>query len=174
MTIKKSFEQFRLEKTSALVSGNKPGLSFISDKFKKDHLSLGHKRDTTSYLTSERRFQTHVNQSTILSGMDERRAKDEVKNWLQQMKEEWFEFNEETSKWNEVNGVKTVVSSRHRYNLLTCNRDTVRIRRGGRINKRAKNSDRDNIAKESKQQFIKVACRFDVSTGVTQVFHADY
>ena len=117
----------------------------IHEKFKKDHLASGHKPDKKDVLIATLRG---IAASTIVWGL-ENNAKKEVKNWIENVSESAYKYNDENQLWERVDGNE--VESLNIYALSTI---------------------KDGVLKES-NKYIGICCDVD-KMGLPLIYHCNY
>ena len=134
------------------LAKKRKGFKLVDDKFKKDHLFLGHTKGDILKLSTALSKLRSVPFSTLMISSMESTAQAEVLNWIAKIPDGKLTFAKGT--WT-INTSRSAVSASNSYKFATVDLDAL------------KGMDDDDIVKKSRKwytvssKFPKVACQFD-------------
>lgn len=146
----------------ALAKKNKGKL--ISEKFKTDHLFVGHTDGDPKKLAAALARLRNLERSTLMTGDLTGSALAEVNNWIESVPGNVFTLNGGT--WT-VSNRGTTVPATKAYKFSTVDLDELRGMDGDDVVKKARKWLKESLKRPA------VACQF-AADGTPQIYHLDY
>lgn len=153
-----------LREALTALAKKRTGLKLVDDKYKRDHLFLGHTKGDIGKLGAALAKLRDVPLSTLMISSMDTTAKAEVLNWIEKVPARMLTFAGGT--WT-LNNRGSAVDAANTYKFATVDLAALKA------------MSRDDVVKKSRKwckvssKKPKVACQFD-SDGTPLIYHLDY